>query len=227
MYKSVYKTHPVKLKLFINNVELKKKYEEHIKKHNYDLLLNEYPDSGFDLLANKKELVLAGEISKLVDLNISAALYEEDISYPHAYCTISISASSSLILLYFMNASVYMYILLCLLCAGLMWLLDEDQYTTIIKERPVSFKIYPRSSMGSKTPLRLANSVGVIDSGYRGNLKACIDCYGSLDYTINEYDRLVQIVAFSGRPIFVKIVDNLDDLGKTIRMDNGFGSTGK
>ena len=35
--------------------------------------------------------------------------------------------------------------------------------------RPVSYYMYPRSSI-SKTPLRLSNSVGVIDSGYRGNL---------------------------------------------------------
>ena len=35
---------------------------------------------------------------------------------------------------------------------------------------PCSYYMYPRSSTGSKTPLRLANSVGIIDSGYRGSL---------------------------------------------------------
>jgi len=37
------------------------------------------------------------------------------------------------------------------------------------KSYPVGFYIYPRSSLGAKTPLRLANSVGIIDSGYKGS----------------------------------------------------------
>ena len=41
--------------------------------------------------------------------------------------------------------------------------------------RPVGYYMYPRSSTGSKTPLRLANSVGIIDSGYRGPLMAVLD----------------------------------------------------
>ena len=39
----------------------------------------------------------------------------------------------------------------------------------------VSYYLYPRSSVSTKTPLRLANSVGIIDSGYRGNIKAVFD----------------------------------------------------
>ena len=42
-------------------------------------------------------------------------------------------------------------------------------------ERYVGYYLYCRSSTGSKTPLRLSNSVGIIDSGYRGNIKACFD----------------------------------------------------
>ena len=38
---------------------------------------------------------------------------------------------------------------------------------------PKPFYVYPRSSL-SKTPLRLANSVGIIDSGYRGNILAAV-----------------------------------------------------
>lgn len=224
------KMNPLKLKLFIDDTEqqeLTEKYKTHIEKHNYKLVLGDHPDSGFDLFAPLDKTLSAGSISTMIDLNISAALYEEDITYPHAYSTISISAGSSLVLLFCMNASIYMYILLALLSAGLMWLLDEDQYTMIIKERPVPFKLYPRSSMGSKTPLRLANSVGVVDSGYRGHLMACVDCYGEKDYSIAQYDRLLQIVAFSGRPIFVTLVKNHNELGVTVRGDSGFGSTGK
>ena len=43
---------------------------------------------------------------------------------------------------------------------------------------PSGFYIYPRSSI-SKTPFRLANNVGIIDSGYRGNLGACFDYYSN------------------------------------------------
>jgi len=37
-----------------------------------------------------------------------------------------------------------------------------------------SFYLHPRSSLGTKTPLIMANSAGVIDAGYRGNLMACV-----------------------------------------------------
>lgn len=42
------------------------------------------------------------------------------------------------------------------------------------KQTPSAYYMYPRSSI-SKTPYRLANSVGIIDSGYRGNLMAKVD----------------------------------------------------
>jgi dUTPase len=41
---------------------------------------------------------------------------------------------------------------------------------------PTGFYLYARSCLGSKTKLRLANSVGIIDSGYRGDLIGCFDC---------------------------------------------------
>ena len=42
-------------------------------------------------------------------------------------------------------------------------------------DKPTAYYLYPRSSMGSKTPLRLSNSVGIIDSGYRGEIGAYVD----------------------------------------------------
>ena len=41
--------------------------------------------------------------------------------------------------------------------------------------KPLPYYLYPRSSI-SKTPFRMANSVGIIDSGYRGHLLAKLDC---------------------------------------------------
>jgi dUTP pyrophosphatase len=82
------------------------------------------------------------------------------------------------------------------------------------------FYMYPRSSL-SKTPLRLANSVGIIDSGYRGNLIGAFDATN--DCSISRGDRLVQICAPGLVPIVVTLLDSLDDV--TARGTGGFGST--
>ena len=91
--------------------------------------------------------------------------------------------------------------------------------------RPVGFYLYPRSSV-SKTPLRLANSVGIIDSGYRGSIMAVFDNVSKDSYCIEKHTRLTQICSPDLRPIIVELVDKLDDLGSTERGENGFGSTG-
>ena len=87
------------------------------------------------------------------------------------------------------------------------------------------YYMFPRSSI-SNTPLRLANSVGIIDSGYRGKLIAKFDSLAN-NYTINKFDRLMQICAPTLVPIYVELVSDFDLLGKTERGDGGFGSTGK
>lgn len=88
------------------------------------------------------------------------------------------------------------------------------------------FFMMPRSSL-SGTPLRLANSVGVIDSGYRGNLIGKFDCLG-LDHVVQQYDKLLQIVAPGMVPIYATIVNSTDELGGvTERGSGGFGSTGR
>ena len=85
------------------------------------------------------------------------------------------------------------------------------------------FQIYPRSSI-SKTPLLLANHVGIIDSGYRGNLITAFRCLEN-SYLAEKNTRLVQICLPSLGPFHVKIV-NEDDLSNTSRGAGGFGSTG-
>ena len=88
------------------------------------------------------------------------------------------------------------------------------------------FYMYPRSSMGSKTPLRLANSVGIIDSGYRGNVMAVVDNVSEKNYDVPEYTTLVQLCAPGLVPIIIEMVDNECDLSKpTTRGEGGFGST--
>ena len=91
---------------------------------------------------------------------------------------------------------------------------------------PVSYFLYPRSSI-IKTNYRLANSVGIIDSGYRGNIIGVFD-NNSKDYTfIEQYSRLLQLCSPNLNPIIVEIVDSLDKLSdETERGTGGFGSTG-
>jgi len=83
---------------------------------------------------------------------------------------------------------------------------------------PSAFYLYPRSSI-SNTPLRLANSVGIIDSGYRGPMIACFD--GT--YSIKKFQRLVQVCTPTLEPMTIHMVDVLSD---TVRGEGGFGSTG-
>ena len=86
--------------------------------------------------------------------------------------------------------------------------------------------MYPRSSI-SKTPLRLANSTGIVDSGYRGPLIGMFDCLRP-QYNVERFDRIIQICAPGLMPVYVELVDRLEDLGtETIRGERGIGSTGR
>jgi dUTP pyrophosphatase len=104
--------------------------------------------------------------------------------------------------------------------------LSSSTKSQIITE-PISYYLYPRSSTGSKTTLRLANSVGIIDSGYRGNIIAVFDNIGKEAEHITLNSRLVQLCTPTLQPFIVNVVDTEDELGTTSRGANGFGSTGK
>jgi dUTP pyrophosphatase len=89
---------------------------------------------------------------------------------------------------------------------------------------PTAYYLYPRSSI-YKTSYRQANSVGIIDSGYRGNLMAAMDYYPHKDHTpLSKGKRYWQICAPDLKPIDkVVLVDKLDN---TVRGTGGLGSTG-
>ena len=89
-------------------------------------------------------------------------------------------------------------------------------------DRNVCYYLYPRSSI-SKTSLRLANSVGIIDAGYRGNLMAMVDNISDEPYQIQKGQRLFQICGRYLEPIHLELVEELSD---SERGNNGFGSTG-
>lgn len=90
--------------------------------------------------------------------------------------------------------------------------------------------LLPRSSTGTKTPLQLSNTVGVIDSDYRGEVTAIIEKRGSHfeGNRIVEGEKLVQLVLV---PCWCpweipSPVEDIADLMPTERGEGGFGSTG-
>ena len=83
--------------------------------------------------------------------------------------------------------------------------------------------VLPRSSIGAKTSLRLSNSQGVIDSGYRGEVRAIYDNIGEEPYEIHKGDRIAQMYIMPSYRFKAKIVDSLED---SDRGEGGFGSTG-
>jgi dUTP pyrophosphatase len=85
------------------------------------------------------------------------------------------------------------------------------------------YYLFPRSSI-YKTSVCLANSVGVIDNGYRGEIKAALKA--DLQWEFKKGESIVQIVAPDAKRIIVQLVQ-LDELSNTERGDNGLGSTGK
>lgn len=161
------------LRIFTENNELKKVYQEKVKSHNNAFSNDEYTDAGFDLFIPKNLIIESGQSQK-IDHEINCAMV----------------------------------------------------YHTYKEEIPKAYFLYPRSSTGLKTPLRLANSVGIIDSGYRGNIIAVFDNLNENSQFVNKGNRLVQICGPNLEPFIVTIVENKEDLGITRRGSCGFGSTG-
>ena len=103
---------------------------------------------------------------------------------------------------------------------------DVSYGTDLAMEIPNGFVglVFPRSSI-RKYELALSNSVGVIDSGYRGELQATFKKTNGLDSLAYKVgDRVAQIMIIPYPPIEF---DEVAELSDTERGDGGFGSTGK
>jgi dUTP pyrophosphatase len=87
---------------------------------------------------------------------------------------------------------------------------------------PYGCHLLPRSSLG-KTPIMLANSIGIIDYEYTGEVCALVNNFSNEDFTFEKGSRYFQITSGELQPFKVIFVD---DLPKTNRGSNGFGSTG-
>lgn len=83
--------------------------------------------------------------------------------------------------------------------------------------------LFSRSGMGVKHGITLSNSVGVIDSDYRGELCVALVNHGDEPYTVNPEDRIAQMMIIRTLPLEISVVGTLND---TERGEGGFGSTG-
>lgn len=200
------------LKIYVENPSLRLQYIDAIKKHN-EKMEKPFPDSGFDLYC-PEEIIIPERKTAKINLGIKCAAFKlveksdwkiQEDAYGTIYKNIKTNTTHTLSEISDKNDL-------------------EDKY------KPMPFYLYARSSIG-KTPLRLANNVGIIDSGYRGEIGAYVDnIHSSPDfnskYTIAAYTRLFQICDPNLEPIKVEIVEKESDLGKTVRGSGGFGSTG-
>ena len=84
--------------------------------------------------------------------------------------------------------------------------------------------ICARSGLASKFGITMANGVGVIDSDYRGELKAALFNSSDTDYIIHNGDRIAQLMVL---PVVQPTLHLVEELDETARGEGGFGSTGR
>ena len=85
-------------------------------------------------------------------------------------------------------------------------------------------QVRPRSGMSIKHGITLINCVGTIDEDYRGELCVPVVNISSENFTINNGDRIAQMVISPVTKADIKVVSEISD---TQRGEGGFGSTGK
>jgi dUTP pyrophosphatase len=102
----------------------------------------------------------------------------------------------------------------CLVPTGLAVAFTEDY----------EVQIRPRSGLAAKNGITVLNTPGTIDSDYRGEIKIILFNHGNKEFTINNKDRVAQMIL---TPIVKMKLEEVNDLPDTLRGKDGFGSTGK
>ena len=85
--------------------------------------------------------------------------------------------------------------------------------------------LYPRSSTGSKLSIMLANTTGVIDTGYRDEVKLCLVNYGDKAVKLEDGQRIAQFMIIPRPKLNLDKVEDNDEFRNGDR-GGGFGSTG-
>jgi len=88
----------------------------------------------------------------------------------------------------------------------------------------ITILLFARSGLAAKHGIALANGVGVIDSDYRGEIKAALINNSKNDYTVMPGDRIAQMMFV---PIIRPEFSVTETLSETDRGEGGFGHTGK
>ncbi len=84
--------------------------------------------------------------------------------------------------------------------------------------------VTPRSGLAARTGLGIVNAPGIIDSGYRGEIRVCLinhDRHTPIE--IKAGDRIAQLVIV---PFVTARFVEVDRLDETVRAEGGYGSTG-
>ena len=84
--------------------------------------------------------------------------------------------------------------------------------------------IFARSGLAVKKGINLSNSVGVIDSDYRGEVQVGLINQSRESYTLEAGERIAQMVIM---PVALPEIEEVAELDSTERGDGGFGSTGR
>ena len=85
-------------------------------------------------------------------------------------------------------------------------------------------QIRPRSGLAAKSNISVLNTPVTIDSDYRGEIKIILFNHGKEEFTVNNNDRIAQMVLM---PVLKAEFKEVEELPKTVRGSGGFGSTGK
>lgn len=98
--------------------------------------------------------------------------------------------------------------------------------TGLSLEVPVGYEIQarPRSGWALKQGMTLLNTPGTIDADYRGEVKIIVVNLGQEPVTIQDQERVAQLVV---APIFQVQMEIVEELSETERGVGGFGSTGR
>lgn len=191
----------------LNNEEydnLKLLYKQQIKNHNLNVLKNTHSDSGFDLFSPCDTNFYGSNSQNYEENNCVNRLdFHVRVSASQCYNKHSIDK---------LDVDVY--------TNSFNLLGSQHLYSCV----PLGYYLYPRSSI-YKTPMRMANSVGIIDSGYRGNIMAMIDVKNGCSMNIQKGSRYFQLTSGDLKPFFVYLCDQEYELGETERGTGGFGST--
>lgn len=84
--------------------------------------------------------------------------------------------------------------------------------------------VLPRSGLAAKHGITCLNTPGLIDSGYRGEVRVLlINTDPTMDYTVEPGDRIAQLVV---QPVAQAVFTKVDELDEHVRGEGGFGSTG-